>query len=428
MTRRTLTLVAAAVVPLLATIIISPSALAGPIDATCSFTKNGNTWTLTTNCSTTGPLTVPNGITIDGAGHTISANNPPPPAQTYTGAVVTNAAGSTSMNIKNLTITGPTSGFEFPLPANSCNSPFPGLFGIFFNDAGGSVDNVKVFNMFQTFTGPGSPACQVGHGIRVDGPSTARTVNITNATISGYQKGGIFASGNVTMNITSSKIGPPSFVPFSISQNGVQWTNRFFAQPVGVGATGTMTNSTITGSSFSQTHPVNPASSSSAAVLLYGSHDVTVDHNTINGSSDLGISVTAGSANSVISFNAINRPNPPTPDTFGVGVSVDQDLETTTTLICNTFSGWKTDIEPTNKTQEPCPPSTTTTTTTSTPIAPAGSTVPTTTAPVAPTAATLPVTGGGRTTLPLVGIALVATGLICTGIARRARERRKADS
>jgi parallel beta-helix repeat protein len=327
------------------------------------------------------------------------------------------------MNIKNLTITGPTNGFPFPLPQPSCNSPFPGLFGIFFNDTSGSVSNVTVLNMFQTFTGPGSPACQVGHAIRADGVAAPRVVDITNTTVSGYQKAGMFASGNVTMNVSSSKIGPPSFLPFSISQNGVQWTNTSTHSNPAVGATGTMTNSTITGSSFSQTHPADPTSGASTAVLLFGSHDVTLDHNTITGSGDTGISVSAGSSNSVISFNAINRSQAPTPDSFGVGVSIDEDLAATTRLICNTFSGWKTNIEPTSKTQEPCPPPSTTTTTTTTPIAPAGSTVPTTTAATAAPTETLPVTGGGSGSLPLTGLALVVVGVMCTGVARRARTR-----
>jgi parallel beta-helix repeat protein len=373
-------------------------------------------------------LTVPDGVTIDGAGHTISASNPPAPAQTYTGAVVTNAAGATSIKIENLTITGPSTGFPFPLPANSCNSPFPGLFGIFFNDASGAVSNVKVFNMFQTNTAPGSPACQVGHGIRVDAPTAARTVNITNTEISAYQKGGIFASGNVTMNVSSSTIGPASTVPFSIATNAVQWTNRFFAQSPGVGASGSMTNSTISGTSFVSTNPVDPTTGASTAVLLFGSNNVTIDHNTITGSSDLGISVTAGSANSVISFNAINRPNPPSPDSFGFGVQVDPALVTTTRLICNTFSGWKTDIDPSTEVQEPCPTTTTATTTTTTvPVTAAGSTVPPTTTVLttaAPTSTgTLPRTGG-TTALPLLlGVALVAAGTTLTTSARRRHRR-----
>ena len=102
------------------------------------------------------------------------------PAHTYTGAVVTNAPGATSMNIENVTITGPATGFPFTLPAPSCNTPYPGLFGIFFNDAGGSVSNVEVLNIFQTNTAPGSPACNTGHAIRADGVTAPRTVTITN--------------------------------------------------------------------------------------------------------------------------------------------------------------------------------------------------------------------------------------------------------
>jgi hypothetical protein len=73
---------------------------------------------------------------------------------------------------------------------------------------------------------------------------------------------------------------------------------------------------------------------------------VTVDHNTIEGSSDLGISVTAASTNSKISFNKINRPTRPTPDNFGIGVDVTADSTASTTLECNTFdSGWNSNID-----------------------------------------------------------------------------------
>ena len=256
------------------------------------------------------------------------------------------------MNIENLTVTGPATGFPFLLPAASCNSPFPGLFGIYFNDAGGTVNNVEVLNMFQTNTAPGSPACGVGHGIRADGVTAARTVTITDTDVSNFQKAGLFASGRMTMNVSGSTIGPPSSVPFSIAQNSVTYTNTSTNSNPAVGASGTMTGGTIIGGSFVSTGPENPASAASTAVLLFGSDNVTIDRNEIRGR-DLGISVTAGSTNSTISFNAINRPDPPTPDKFGIGVSVDADLAATTDLICNTFDGWNENIE--GDTQEACP-------------------------------------------------------------------------
>lgn len=336
-----------AVVPLGVVALASPAAADTPITTGCAphTTTVGTTITLTADCTTTQALTVPDGFTLDGNGFTIHADDPPAPAHTYTGAVVTNAAGATSMQIQNLTITGPAAGFAFPLPAPSCNSPFPGLFGIFFNDASGSVNHVNISNIFQQSTAPSSPACVVGHAIRADGVTAQRTVNITNTQVSNYQRGGMFASGSVTMNVSASTIGPGSSVPFSIAQNAVQWSNGPTNSSPAVGASGSITGSTIAGTSFADTHPVDPATAASTAVLLFGSQNVTVDHNTITGDSDVGIDVEGGSTNSTISFNAINRPTPPTPDIFGIGTFVDSGSTPTTSLICNTWSGWQTDLE-----------------------------------------------------------------------------------
>jgi parallel beta-helix repeat protein len=181
-----------------------------------------------------------------------------------------------------------------------------------------------------------------------------------------------------------------------------------------------MTGSTINGTPFLQTGPVDPTSSTSAGALLFGSTNVTIDQNTFTGGSDIGISVTAGSANSIISFNAIDRPNPPDPDSYGLGVSVDPDLVEQTRLICNTFSGWQTDIDPADEVQEACPPPTTTTTTTT----------PTTTTPGAETAAGvvtreegLARTGGSPTMLVIVGLLALMAGAGLTLIGRYATRR-----
>jgi len=329
-----------------------PAAADVPIDDVCDTTTVGTTITLNVDCLTTDALTIPDGFTLNGNGNTITANDPDPSTgDTYTGAVVTNAAGATTMNIENLTVTGPDGGFPYLLPQNSCNSPFPGLFGIYFNDASGSVTNVEVRNIFQTNTAPGSPACGVGHGIRADGVTADRTVTITDTEVSDFQKSGLFASGRMTMNVTGSTIGPPSSVPFSIAQNSVTYTNTSTNSNPPVGAGGTMTGNTIIGGSFSSTGPADPASNASTAVLLFGSNNVTIDKNQIRGQ-DLGVSVAAGSTNSVISFNAFTRPTVPTPDSFGIGVSVEEGLADTTDLICNTFDGWNTNIE--GDTQEAC--------------------------------------------------------------------------
>ena len=324
--------------------------LGGDITTTCTGTTTGSTFTLTKNCGPVGSaLTVPAGITtVDGGGFTISAGPTDAAGGVYTGAVLTNdPANHGPMNIENLTITGPTDGFTFTIPANSCGSYFPGLFGIFFNDASGSVTNVTVLNMFQTRT-PQSPACIVGHSIRADGVTAPRTVNITHTHVSNYQRGGMFASGSVTVNVSDSTIGPGKTGPdgpFSIAQNAVQWSHCCSQNPANPAApSGKITNSTIIGTNFLSTGPADPTTAVSTAVLLYGARSVKVAHNTITGGSDIGIQVTAASTNSTIAFNAINRPTPPTPDSFGHGVDVSPDSAATTRLICNTFSGWKENI------------------------------------------------------------------------------------
>ena len=112
-------------------------------------------------------------------------------------------------------------------------------------------------------------------------------------------------------------------------------------QPPAGPPSGSIIGSTIIGTSFLSTGPADATTSSSRAILMFGAHNVTVDHNTMEGSGDIGISVTADTTGARISFNKVNRPSPPNPDTFGIGTSVDPSEAT---LICNTWSGWHTDI------------------------------------------------------------------------------------
>jgi uncharacterized repeat protein (TIGR01451 family) len=83
-------------------------------------------------------------------------------------------------------------------------------------------------------------------------------------------------------------------------------------------------------------------------VLLFGAHDVTVTNNTLTSpaarpGTDIGISVVAGSTGIVISFNKVNRLGPDVPDDVGIGIDVHTP-DSMATLICNTFSQWKTNV------------------------------------------------------------------------------------
>jgi hypothetical protein len=297
----------------------------GDITAVCVGTTNGTTFTLTADCGpVSSPLTVSGTITtVDGGGHIISADDAG--TSQFNGGIVTNAAAGQTMNIQNVTITGPAAGFQL-----CTNSNFV-LYGIWFNDASGSVNNATVDHIFQ-FQNGAFGSCQTGRAIRADGGGTARTVTITNTIVRDYQKSGFEARSSMTMNLSGSTAGPPHPLAGLIAQNAVSI----------VGAAATIANNTIIGSG-DQTPGVG-GGANGTGVLLFGANNVTVDHNTITGAgTDIGVSVTAGSTNITISFNQIGRTAADTPDSTGHGIDVDHP-DSSATLICNIFSNWNTDI------------------------------------------------------------------------------------
>jgi hypothetical protein len=295
-------------------------ASAAPITEICDGIEDGTTFTLTADCDTTVPLEVSDGFTVDGDGFTITAHDESATVF-FVGAVVTNAGAS--MHVSNLTIEG--TGFA------GCSGI---LTGIFFVNAGGSVSNVTVAGM------TANNGCQRGLGIRANaltGP--AQTVTITDTTVSGYQKGGLVASGNMTMNVSASTIGPPDELTDVIAQNGVQY---------GVGgAGGSLTDSTIHGSGFT-----GDSVTDGTAVLLFAAANVTISGNSIVGAgTDVGIFVAGNSTGVTIEDNDITRSSANTPDHSGIGVNVNAG--STATLTCNTFDGWVDNLAGV-ATQAPC--------------------------------------------------------------------------
>ncbi len=293
-------------------------------DAQCEGTVNGNTFTLTANCDTTAPLTVPDGVTLDGGGHTITAHDPS--GGFFKGGVVTNAVAGDTMTVQNLTVSGPAGGF-----GTDCAQP---LTGIFFNDASGSVNNVTVKDITQ------HSACQLGLGIRANGISGARTVTLNNVTVTGYQKGGLVASGSMTMNVSNSKVGPPDNTAARPAQNGVQYSNT--ASGSNASAGGSVTNTTVDGLYY-------PGDNSSTDFLLYGAANVTLEHDTITGNgTQVGVSVDSNSTGIALTENMIGVT--PAGGVSTTGVSVDDS--SSAVLTCNTFNGWDTNLDGTM--QAPC--------------------------------------------------------------------------
>ena len=283
----------------------------------------GGVITLTADCDTTVPLTIPDGVTLNGAGFTITAHDVTPGS--FNGAVVTNAG--TSMNVENLTIMG--TGFTQTQPVGSCGRA--ALYGIFFNGAGGSVTNVTVTGITE------GSNCQVGRAIVGNG-TAGQTLTITDTTVSDYNKDAIHAYG-MTMNVSGSTIDPPASLKGITGQNGLVYQD---------GASGTTSDTTIFGSGYGNANNAN------TAVLLFGATNVTLSGDTITGAgTDIGVAVAANSTGIVIDGNQIGRTAPDVADNFGFGVEVDSP-SSTATLNCNTFSGWNTDIVGVTQTETDC--------------------------------------------------------------------------
>jgi uncharacterized repeat protein (TIGR01451 family) len=307
--------------------------MGGSIENVCAGSLNGTTYTLSTNCGdVTSPITVPPTITtVDGAGHTISATDTE--LNQFNGGILENASAGQTMNIENLTVSGPAGGF-----AVSTNCPSTGgnvLYGIWFNVAGGSVNNVTVEHIWQQQTA--SPSCQTGTAIRADNPTAPRTVTITNTTVMDYQKNGIDGRGaGMTMDVSDSTIGPPKNLEGLIAANGLVYV---------FGATGTAMNNTIFGDGDQQLPGPPGGGTDATGVDLYAAQNVTITHNKITGAkTDVGVLVEGGSTGTIISFNSITRTEPDIPDPTGHGIDVTTYEGSSATPICNTFSDWNTNI------------------------------------------------------------------------------------
>ena len=178
----------------------------------CTFTTTGTTMTLDGDCLTTATIFVPDGFTLDGAGYTITAYDPP--AGHFLGAIIMNAGSEA--HVTNLHLT------TFSL-ANVCDGGADRLRGIMFDGASGSITNNVVVDINQ-----GASGCQEGNGIEVrkfpfdrTHPATA-TVLIDGNTVTNYQKNGITVNGDVKAMVTNNAVTGAGPIDY-IAQNGIQF-------------------------------------------------------------------------------------------------------------------------------------------------------------------------------------------------------------
>lgn len=289
---------------------------------TCTFTTDGSVMTLDGDCTTDATIFIPDGMTLNGDGHTITAVDPS--GGHLLGAVVKNA-GSTA-HVTNLTVTA--SGLT-----NVCDGSTPvdnRLRGILFAGVGGSITNNTVHNINQ-----GASGCQEGNAIEVRNPPfdgthpNTKTVTINGNLVTKYQKTGIVANGDVDAAVNNNYVGSAE-LPKNIAANSIQ---------LGYGAMGSVNNNIIVGN---QWEVVSTPQWSATAVLVYGAGNVNVNHNEISGdATDIGIAALYSGTVNVMN-NVIARTPPGATDTIdadGVGVWFYGNSGKSK-VVRNTFTGW----------------------------------------------------------------------------------------
>ncbi|MFY9300811.1 MAG: right-handed parallel beta-helix repeat-containing protein [Candidatus Nitrosotenuis sp.] len=229
----------------------------------CQFTTTGTTMALENDCTADETILVPDGFTLDGQQHTITAVDPA--GGHFVGAVVKNQ-GATAY-VKNINIA--TSGL-----ANVCDGGNDRLRGIMFEGASGSILHNTILGLNQAGSG-----CQEGNAIEVrnapfDGthPNTM-VVEVGHNTISDYQKTGIVANGDVSVDIHHNKIS--STATPQLAANSVQ---------LGFGASGTVQYNQIDGNQW-----CGSSDFAATAILVFDADNVSILKNHIGGNSDIGI-------------------------------------------------------------------------------------------------------------------------------------------
>lgn len=231
----------------------------------CLFIESGHTWTLDADCTVDGSLVIPDGVTLDGAQHTIMAVDPRNGA--FHGGII--VAGGSSATVTNTTITA-------LMLANVCQDGNDRLRAIYFNGASGVIRGNTIVNVNK-----GMSACQEGNGVEVrniDLAGQPTSVEVSDNVIEGFQKTGIVVSGNVDAAVRGNSIGP-SMAQRLMVANGIQ---------IGAGARARVEGNTVAGNSWSA------GDAAATAILLVNTAAGTlVRGNVIAGNSDVGIYVMA---------------------------------------------------------------------------------------------------------------------------------------
>jgi hypothetical protein len=256
------------------------------------------------------------GYTVNGNGHSLTAQSPTP----WVGAVLRN--DGTSMNLADLTVTGTNLG-------GACDSGDSRLMGVYFKDAGGSVTDTSITGITQ------GDGCQEGIALYVKGTDgLPHAVSVDHLTVRNFQKGGVTVTGaGADLTLSNSDIGPAGAADGSsmatvIAANGLQ---------ISFGATATVHGTTVAGNEWD-----TDGNWAATAVLIYQAAGADFTGNTVNGAdTDEGVYV-SGSSNVTVTDNTIERTVSPADvlDLWGIGVDLSDGGNANTLVADNYFDGW----------------------------------------------------------------------------------------
>jgi Right handed beta helix region len=222
-----------------------------PSELPCAFATLGTTMTLLADCTTLVTIFIPDGFTLDGNGHTITAMDPPGGFQ---GPVVKNQGPTASVTNLGLTASLASS--------FGCMGGDSRLRGILFDGASGNITNNTVITIKRGL----SNGCQEGNAIEIrnfTGTGT-KTVLIDNNVVRDYQKNGITANGDVAVTITNNTIQGAGRVDY-IAQNGIQ----FAFEATGQVSTNSITDNFYTGCSHQDAAKTGCTPFVAAGLLLF---------------------------------------------------------------------------------------------------------------------------------------------------------------
>ena len=288
-------------------------------ESDCQWLDVGTTRSLRADCQTDQTLFVPDGFTLDGRGHRLTAVDPPEGA--FSGAVVQNAGNKAS--VRRLVI---DAGELAPV----CHPGTPvdtRVRAILLQDADGALVENRIVAINQGLSG-----CQEGSAIEVRA-SRPVEVLISANRIQNFQKTGIVLIGSIDAGIYLNRIEGEGPIDY-IAQNGIQLTGDVS----GSVKLNHVSGVSYTGSEVSATgillinveNPVeislNRVEDTGLGLRLTASNDISVTANTIRRSTYDGIAIDGRSGpaqrNRVLG-NFISESGSVGIDLFGIGARLN---------------------------------------------------------------------------------------------------------